>query len=80
MKKIFITVFFVFACSLTCFSETINYGYNAHGDYVPKSYGSQRIEYGYNAHGDYVPKSVGGQRIEYGYNAHGQYVPKSVGR
>ena len=57
----------------------VNYGYNAHGQYVPTSYGNQQVQYGYNAHGQYVPTSYGNQKVQYGYNAHGQYVPRSIG-
>ena len=60
------------------YAGSINYGYNAHGDYVPTSVNGQRVQYGYNAHGDYVPTSIGGQQIQYGYNAHGDYVPQRI--
>ena len=78
MKKFLILLLFTFISAICVFAADVNYGYNAHGNYVPTSYGSDRINYGYNAHGEYVPKSVGNQQIQYGYNAHGEYVPKSV--
>lgn len=65
--------------TLSAYAGSIDYGYNAQGNYVPKSIGGNQIQYGYNAHGDYVPKSIGGNQIQYGYNAHGDYVPKSIG-
>lgn len=79
MKKLVITLFSFIIFSSYCYGANINYGYNAHGQYVPKTYGSSSINYGYNAHGKYVPKSVGNQKIEYGYNAHGDYVMKKIG-
>lgn len=60
------------------YAGSIDYGYNAHGDYKPTSIGNGRIQYGYNAHGNYVPTSVGGNKIQYGYNAHGDYVPQRI--
>ena len=69
----FLTVFSLF--SLNIYAQSIDYGYNAHGDYVPVAINGERIDYGYNAHGDYVPVAVGNQDIDYGYNAHGEYVP-----
>ena len=79
MKKILILLFFAFTFVLNVFANSIDYGYNARGEYVPKSIGNERIDYGYNAKGEYVPTSIGGKRIDYGYNAHGDYVPKSIG-
>ena len=68
-----------FLAVLPVFAGSIQYGYNAKGDYVPISISGQRVQYGYNAQGDYVPTSIGGQRVQYGYNAQGNYVPTSVG-
>ena len=65
--------------ALPVLAGSIQYGYNANGDYVPISINGQRVQYGYNAHGDYVPTSIGGQRVQYGYNANGDYVPTSIG-
>ena len=79
IKKFIILILFTFFCTVAALATDINYGYNAHGDYVPTSYGGQQIQYGYNAHGDYVQTSIGGQQIQYGYNAHGNYVPTSIG-
>lgn len=80
MKNLLIlfSIFTIF--SSVVFAGNIEYGYNAKGEYAPKSVNGKKIEYGYNAHGDYVQKSIGGEKIEYGYNARGQYVPKSIGK
>jgi len=59
-------------------NDRVDYGYNAHGDYVPTAVGKDKIGYGYNAHGDYTPDSIGKRKIDYGYNARGDYVPTSL--
>ena len=38
MKKFFALFLFLNIISLTVFAESINYGYNARGQYVPTSY------------------------------------------
>ena len=68
--KLFVALSLAFF-TLSAHAGSIDYGYNAHGDYVPTYVNGNRVEYGYNAHGDYVPKSIGGKQIQYGYNAHG---------
>jgi len=51
--------------------QTLEYGYDYRGNYVPKKIGNKKIEYGYDYRGNYVPK-----KIEYGYDYRGNYVPK----
>ena len=40
------------------YAGSIDYGYNAKGNYVPTSVGENKIQYGYNAYGDYVPQRI----------------------
>ena len=70
---------FLFLALPAC-AESINYGYNAKGDYVPTYIGGQQVQYGYNAKGDYVPTYIGGQQVQYGYNAKGNFVPININR
>ena len=67
VKRFLILLLFGFFSTVSVFATDIRYGYNAHGDYVPTSYGTEKIKYGYNAHGEYVPTAIGDQKIKYGY-------------
>ena len=61
-KMLFLLCFFF--VGLSVLAGSIQYGYNANGDYVPTSINGQRVQYGYNANGNYVPTSIGGNRIQ----------------
>ena len=50
MKKFLVLLFFVFVSISSVLAADIKYGYNAHGNYVPTSYGTDRINYGYRRH------------------------------
>jgi len=56
----------IFSCPAQ--AGDIQYGYNAHGNYVPVKIDGENIDYGYNAKGDYVPVKIGNKSIQYGYN------------
>ena len=51
--KLFVALSLAFF-TLSAYAGSIDYGYNAQGNYVPKSIGGNQIQYGYNAHGDYL--------------------------
>ena len=59
MRILIITCFVLGQLCVNVLADSVQYGYNAQGNYVPTSIGGNRIQYGYNAQGNYVPTSIG---------------------
>lgn len=58
MRTILLVIFAIFNVVTSATAETIHYGYNRRGNYVPQEIDGKKIRYDYNHRGQYVPVEI----------------------